>query len=728
MAIGIFINSLPRFGGVFQYSLTLVSALAEGNQSQNDLVVFSGIKSKELEDLCRRKHQTYVYLGPMRLGREVLRSPSLHFVRMIIEFLLTKALGRKSSNALHQTYHELVRRHIHRKFNIALMIYPRVDFETFHNEIPFIFAIHDIQHRINPQFPEVSAGDLWEWREYFFRNACRNALGIFVDSQVGKEDVINCYDTPAEKIVILPFLPPDYLDEEVSDALLEETRSKFHLPKKFLFYPAQFWPHKNHCRIVSALGRIKHEHNLAIPIVFCGGKFEEHGEFDRVMYLAKELQIENQIHYLGYIDSRYLAPLYKLATGLVMPTFFGPTNIPILEAWKMGCPVITSDIRGCRDQAGDAAILVDPADEKEIAKGMLKLYRDEVLRKKLIRKGKQRLVEWNVEGFKTTVRETVARSLNELNTKGKKPFDVLPISEMLRLKAELLKPIPLPKSAPSFAEIHVKKLYPRISVITPSFNAEKYIEEAIESVLMQKYPNFEHIIVDGGSTDGTIEIVKKYPHLRWISKKDRGQPHAMNNGFRLSTGDIITYLNADDFYEPGVFFDAVQHLNKDKGIYFVVGECTVAKPDRSVYVPAFLPKVKFFEMMHWWQAWFPINPSAYFYYREVQDAVGLIDESDHYMQDYDFLLRVSMKYKIHAVERVWGNFRWIETSKTYTRPQTLTRQSVARKYYSKLSYAERITLFRNYFGYKLTTSNDDAPDPFLIRLAKKLFARQPAHA
>jgi len=710
---------------VFQYSRTLVSVLTDRSWTHDNVVVFSGIKSQELQELCREKKIQYVFLGPLLLGLEVLRAPSPSLVRMIFKYIVTKTLKRPSDNMLHETYLELVRRHIHRKHDIDVMIYPRIDFETFHNDVPFIVAIHDLQHRINPQFPEVSAGNLWEWREYFFRNATRNALAIFVDSEIGKEDVVNCYQTPPEKIVTLPFLPPDYLDEEVSEALLDETRKTFNLPKKFLFYPAQFWPHKNHAKIVSALGRIKRENNLAIPVVFCGGQFAEHGEFDRVMYLAKELHVEDQIQYLGYIDNKFLSPLYKLATGLVMPTFFGPTNIPILEAWKMGCPVMTSNIRGCRDQAKDAALLVDPSNEKEIADGMLKLFKDESVRKKLVKKGKQRLAEWTIEGFRKTVQETVSRCLAEIQTNGKPTCDLLPIGEMVRLKSELLKPAPSPAAAPPAFRIHTKKSYPRISVITPSFNAEQYIEEAIESVLIQDYPNFEHIVVDGGSSDGTVGILKRYPHLRWMSKKDRGQPHAMNNGFRLSTGDIITYLNADDFYQPGTFFDAVEHLDKEKGIYFVAGECTVAKPDRSVYVPAFLPKVTFFEMMHWWQAWFPINPSAYFYFREVQDTVGLLDEDDHYMQDYDFLLRVSLKYKIHAVEKIWGNFRWIETSKTYTRPESLTRKSVAGKYSGELSYAERVKLFRNYLAHRLHSQSNGASKPALKRLAQR-FLSQPS--
>jgi glycosyltransferase involved in cell wall biosynthesis len=97
----------------------------------------------------------------------------------------------------------------------------------------------------------------------------------------------------------------------------------------------------------------------------------------------------------------------------------------------------------------------------------------------------------------------------------------------------------------------------KISIITPSFNSVNYIERAIKSVLSQDYDNWEHIIVDGGSMDGTLEILKKYPHLVWVSEPDRGQSDAMNKGFQMSTGEIIGYLNADDWYKE----DALQYVN-----------------------------------------------------------------------------------------------------------------------------------------------------------------------
>ena len=103
----------------------------------------------------------------------------------------------------------------------------------------------------------------------------------------------------------------------------------------------------------------------------------------------------------------------------------------------------------------------------------------------------------------------------------------------------------------------------KISILTPSFNSAQYIERAIKSVMDQNYDDWEHIVVDGGSNDGTVEILKKYTHIKWISEPDRGQSDAMNKAFAMSRGDIIGYLNADDTYEPNIFKIIVEYFNNN---------------------------------------------------------------------------------------------------------------------------------------------------------------------
>ena len=124
-----------------------------------------------------------------------------------------------------------------------------------------------------------------------------------------------------------------------------------------------------------------------------------------------------------------------------------------------------------------------------------------------------------------------------------------------------------------------KIAYPTISVITPSYNSGKYIEDAVNSVLAQNYPNFEHIIVDGGSTDNTLQILEKYPHLKWVSEPDNGQSDAMNKGFGMSSGEIIVYLNADDYFEPDAFSNIVHTFEKNPDADMIVGNLKITYDD-----------------------------------------------------------------------------------------------------------------------------------------------------
>src|SRR5439155_19129424 len=165
---------------------------------------------------------------------------------------------------------------------------------------------------------------------------------------------------------------------------------------RYVFYPAQFWPHKNHVRIVQALGLLKQAHQIKIPVVFCGSYDSEIREstFREVMMFSSQLGLEGEIRYLGYAPDEDMSGLYAGAAALVMPTFFGPTNIPVLEAWAFGCPVLTSDIRGVREQVGDAAVLVNPRSVEAIADGIYRIWMDQNLGRMLGERGRQRLATY----------------------------------------------------------------------------------------------------------------------------------------------------------------------------------------------------------------------------------------------------------------------------------------------------------------------------------------------
>jgi glycosyltransferase involved in cell wall biosynthesis len=185
-----------------------------------------------------------------------------------------------------------------------------------------------------------------------------------------------------------------------------------------------------------------------------------------------------------------------------------------------------------------------------------------------------------------------------------------------------------------------------ISVITVALNASKVIERAIVSVQEQKFKSFQHIIVDGGSTDGTFEIIQKYPHVKWISERDQGQSDAMNKGFELATGELIVYLNADDEFAPGVFDCVISVYEQHRSEKFMMFMDLQVKEANGLVWTA-VPSVHFEDIADPGKLLFPYNPLSYFYHRKIQEAVGKFPVDLKYAMDYWFLLRA---YKVGNIQ------------------------------------------------------------------------------
>ena len=429
MRIGILPNLNPAAGGVYQYSQNTLHALntwrENGCEDQFVLVTndthhaFSEVHW-EIEPLLKRSLTDELSDGIRRMLGDGPHRDALRWIRRQLLAFSSKPINRLPGPDVVQRRPDLRKRFLRSKLDLLLCAYPTpVPFET---EMPYVMAVHDLQHRLQPKFPEVSANGEWEYREYLFRNGCRYATLILADSEVGKEDILNLYGTygvTADRIKVLPYLPASYLTVGVSEAERERVRNIYDLPDRYVFYPAQFWPHKNHARIVQALRLLKTESHIDPPIVFCGSHDGEIRErtYNEVMSLRSGLGIDREIHCLGYVANEDMSALYSGAVALIMPTFFGPTNIPVLEAWALGCPVLTSDIRGIRDQVGDAAVLVDPRSVESIAGGIYRLWTDESLRRTLADAGHCRLSKYTPDDFRNRLIEILEEAKDRVRSK-----------------------------------------------------------------------------------------------------------------------------------------------------------------------------------------------------------------------------------------------------------------------------------------------------------------------
>ncbi len=204
----------------------------------------------------------------------------------------------------------------------------------------------------------------------------------------------------------------------------------------------------------------------------------------------------------------------------------------------------------------------------------------------------------------------------------------------------------------------------KISVITPSFNQGKYIEQTIKSVLSQNYPNFEHIIIDGGSTDGTIEILKKYPHLQWISEKDRGQSEALNKGLRKTQGEIIAWINSDDYYPNETFHHVVKAFKLKPDAKIILGDCLFIYEGSKKTLKVVNRDLEFEDIIRYWHEWIPPTQPSVFFKSELLKEFGDFDETLQFAMEYDFWLRISRKYKFWHVPIILSIYRFHSKSKS----------------------------------------------------------------
>jgi glycosyltransferase involved in cell wall biosynthesis len=208
-----------------------------------------------------------------------------------------------------------------------------------------------------------------------------------------------------------------------------------------------------------------------------------------------------------------------------------------------------------------------------------------------------------------------------------------------------------------------------ISVITPVYNGERFIDLCIKNVIEQNCPHVEHIIVDGGSTDKTVHVIKqyaeKYSHIRWISEKDNGQSDAMNKGISMAIGEILSFLNVDDFYQPNALNRVYEIFKRLPKPSLLVGNCNIlGEADVLKFINS-PKKLRITDLLSFISP-FPYNPSAYFYHKSLHQKIGLYKVDEHYMMDIDFIIKAVQAAKVKYVNEIWGNHRQIQGTKTMT--------------------------------------------------------------
>ncbi|VAW52096.1 Glycosyl transferase, family 2 [hydrothermal vent metagenome] len=266
---------------------------------------------------------------------------------------------------------------------------------------------------------------------------------------------------------------------------------------------------------------------------------------------------------------------------------------------------------------------------------------------------------------------------------------------------------------------------PKVSIITPSYNQGKFIKRTIESVLSQSYSNIEYIVMDGGSTDETVNILKSYGEkIIWVSEKDNGQTDAINKGIKVSTGDIIAYLNSDDVYLPNTISKIVNEFNEYKDVDFLYGDFWGI--DKNDKILSKVKTIPFDNNILIYDANFICQPAS-FYRKRLFDTIGIFDDSLHFLMDYEFFLRAAKRRcKIQLYPDYLSAIRFHDDCKTlsdgvhpWEKEKVKIKQAYIRKkanHPSALKILSLIYRFKRYFLLLLRGRLDVAN----LKLAYKL--------
>lgn len=377
--IGLYLGIPRHAGGAFQYAKCIFDALSNHNQEDIQLVVATAHVDwlSELKNSSESIHTIEIKEG---------------LIGYIISIILRSGFPINIWRKYFAKYHPISIKL--KSVNCDFWIFPAQEHFAYSCNIPSLSTIHDLMHRHCKEFPEVSSYGQFMRRERHYKAACKYSTGILVDSQIGMQHVIDAYGTEPNKLHVLPYATPPI----TSDSTFDENQFLTSLGIKgsrFFFYPAQFWKHKNHLRLLESFAVIYKKYP-DVRLVLCGSQKNAGAEIDA--FIQKQ-GLSSVVCLLGYISDASKECLYRNAQALIMPTFFGPTNIPPLEAMRAGCAMAVSDIYAMREQSGDAAIYFNPENIPEITDCMLELLTNDDLRTQLSENGLRRSVNYSTAMF-----------------------------------------------------------------------------------------------------------------------------------------------------------------------------------------------------------------------------------------------------------------------------------------------------------------------------------------
>jgi glycosyltransferase involved in cell wall biosynthesis len=265
-------------------------------------------------------------------------------------------------------------------------------FQTaFITSIPSVYHPHDLQHLHHPEFFTRAQ---WRARELEYRAFCSQARMVPVTSRWNRNDLRKHYSLPEDKVVVIPLAPALGAYGPPTQEDMRRTRARFALPERYVFYPAQTWPHKNHLRLVDAVAHLRDTGCANLTLVCSGTRNEFYPEIERRI---RAHRLEESVIFTDFVEPAELNALYRLCHCVAVPTLFEAAGGfgPIAEAFLAGRPVACSSVTSLPDEVGDAALVFDPLDVADIARSIARLWTEDALCQELVRRGRARVARYD---------------------------------------------------------------------------------------------------------------------------------------------------------------------------------------------------------------------------------------------------------------------------------------------------------------------------------------------
>jgi glycosyltransferase involved in cell wall biosynthesis len=347
--LGVLVLSRPELGGTYQYTLSMLEGLRHA--CGFEITLYGDPQNPDL----------------VRTGYAISRFSESRAQQLVALTAHRARLRLRDPFALED-----------------ILLAPIYSLALLHTSKPFVYALHDLQERC---YPENFSWWQRAWRHQVHSQLLQRAHRVICESRYVKTDIVRFFGIPEQRAVVMPAPPQQQFVAEPNQDQLRAVRARLQLPEKFLFYPAQFWPHKNHLRLIEAFREVASE-VPDVGLVLTGKKRDE---YETVMRAVGKFGLNDRVRHLGYVEQADLQAIYRLATALVMPSLFESVSIPIYEAFQTGTPVVASDILAIPEQVGDAALLFDPKSVASIKEVILKILGDPETARLIGQRGRERM-------------------------------------------------------------------------------------------------------------------------------------------------------------------------------------------------------------------------------------------------------------------------------------------------------------------------------------------------